>query len=96
MRGRWIDWVIDEDSLSTKLLFTFYLVKEEEAARSARKDKNVLSVEDVKKDFVKLQDQSNYLEDKIVTLQKMTESNGIESKNKGEVDVSNSKIFILF
>ena len=78
------------------MLFTFYLVKEEEAARSARKDKNVLSVEDVKKDFVKLQDQSNYLEDKIVTLQKLTESNGIESKNKGEVDVSNSKIFILF
>ena len=48
-----------------------------------RKDKNLLSVEDVKKDFVKLQDQANYLEEKIVSLQKMTEANGIESKNKG-------------
>ena len=49
-----------------------------------RKDKNLLSVEDVKKDFVKLQDQANYLEEKIVSLQKMTEANGIESKNKGD------------
>ena len=49
-----------------------------------RKDKNLLSVEDVKKDFVKLQDQANYLEERIVSLQKMTEANGIESKNKGE------------
>ena len=78
------------------MLLPVYLVKEEEAARSARKDKNMLSVEDVKKDYVKLQDQSNYLEDKIVTLQKLTESNGIESKNKGKVGVSDSKIFILF
>ena len=58
-------------------------MKEEDAARAVRKDKNLLSVEDVKKDFVKLQDQANYLEERIVSLQKMTESNGIESKNKG-------------
>ena len=39
-----------------------------------RKDQNMFSVEDVKKDFVKVQDQANYLEEKIVTLQKLTES----------------------
>ena len=43
----------------------------------------MLSVEDVKKDFVKLQDQANYLEEKMISLQKVTESAGIESKNKG-------------
>ena len=42
----------------------------------------MFSVEDVKKDFVKVQDQANYLEEKIVTLQKLTESTGIESRNK--------------
>ena len=57
-----------------------------------RKDKNLLSVEDVKKDFVKLQEQANYLEEKIVSLQKMTEANGIESKNKGE-PVSNLQVY---
>ena len=56
--------------------------KEEEAARAVRKDQNMFSVEDVKKDFVKVQDQANYLEEKIVTLQKLTESTGIESRNK--------------
>ena len=49
-----------------------------------RKDKNLVSVEDVKGDFVKVQAQANYLEDKIVSLQKLTEANGIESKNKGD------------
>ena len=63
-------------------------MKEEEAARAVRKDKNLLSVEDVKKDFVKLQEQANYLEEKIVSLQKLTEANGIESKNKGGPDIS--------
>ena len=53
-----------------------------------RKDKNLLSVEDVKKDFVKLQEQANYLEEKIVSLQKLTEANAIESKNKGGPDIS--------
>ena len=56
--------------------------KEEEAARNVRRDQNVLSVEDIKKDFVKVQDQTNYLEEKIVTLQKLSESTGIESRNK--------------
>ena len=72
-----------------------YLVKEEEAARAVRKDKNVLSVEDVKKDFVKLQDQANYLEEKIVSVQKMTEANGIESKNKGEPASSRGETVLL-
>ena len=49
-----------------------------------RKDKNLVSVEDVKGDLVKVQAQANYLEDKIVSLQKLTEANGIESKNKGD------------
>ena len=56
--------------------------KEEETARNVRRDQNVLSVEDIKKDFVKVQDQTNYLEEKIVTLQKLSESTGIESRNK--------------
>ena len=56
--------------------------KEEEAARNVRRDQNVLSVEDIKKDFVKVQEQTNYLEEKIVTLQKLSESTGIESRNK--------------
>ena len=60
----------------------FCLEKEEEAARNVRRDQNVLSVEDIKKDFVKVQDQTNYLEEKIVTLQKLSESTGIESRNK--------------
>ena len=47
-----------------------------------RKDQNTFSVEDVKKDFVKVQEQSNYLEEKLVALQKLTDSTGIESKNK--------------
>ena len=59
-----------------------YSEKEEEAARNVRRDQNVLSVEDIKKDFVKVQDQTNYLEEKIVTLQKLSESTGIESRNK--------------
>ena len=59
------------------------LVREEEAASAVRKDKSLMSVEDVKKDYAKLRDQSNYLEERIVSLQKITESNGIENKNKG-------------
>ena len=47
-----------------------------------RKDQNILSVEDVKKDFVGVKEQANYLEEKIVALQKLSESNGIESRNK--------------
>ena len=56
--------------------------KEEEAARAVRKDQNMLSVEDIKKDFVKVQEQTNYLEEKIVELKKLTDSTGIESRNK--------------
>ena len=44
----------------------------------------MLSVEDIKKDFVKVQEQTNYMEEKIVTLQKLSESTGIESRNKCE------------
>ena len=51
----------------------------------------MFSVEDVKKDFVKVQDQANYLEEKIVTLQKLTESTGIESRNKCKLALSLTK-----
>ena len=69
---------------SLSLFFFHFQIseKEEEAARNVRRDQNVLSVEDIKKDFVKVQDQTNYLEEKIVTLQKLSESTGIESRNK--------------
>jgi len=71
--------------------------KEEDAARSVRKDQNVLSVEDIKKDFVKVQEQSNYLEEKVVSIQKLTDSIGIESKNKcnklsGEMELISEKV----
>ena len=69
--------------LKSIIIFIFQCSeKEEEAARNVRRDQNVLSVEDIKKDFVKVQDQTNYLEEKIVTLQKLSESTGIESRNK--------------
>ena len=42
----------------------------------------MLSVEDIKKDFVKVQEQANYLEEKIVDIRKTADSNGIESRNK--------------
>ena len=64
------------------MILSKFSEKEEEAARNVRRDQNVLSVEDIKKDFVKVQDQTNYLEEKIVTLQKLSESTGIESRNK--------------
>ena len=64
------------------MILSKFSEKEEEAARNVRRDENVLSVEDIKKDFVKVQDQTNYLEEKIVTLQKLSESTGIESRNK--------------
>jgi len=71
--------------------------KEEDAARAVRKDQNTFSVEDVKKDFVKVQEQSNYLEEKLVTLQKLTDSTGIDSKNKcnklsGEIELIAEKV----
>ena len=65
--------------------------KEEEAARAVRKDQNTMSVEDVKKDFVRVQEQTNYLEEKIVSLQKLSESTGIDSRNK----CKKNQIFIL-
>ena len=52
----------------------------------------MFSVEDVKKDFVKVQDQANYLEEKIVTLQKLTESTGIESRNKCKLGL----LFVIY
>ena len=58
-------------------------MKEEEASRSGRKEQNLFSVEDVKKDFDRVQDQANYLEEKMVALQKLTDSTNIESRNKG-------------
>ena len=63
-------------------LYFYSLEREEDAARAVRKDQNTFNMEDVKKDFARIQEQSNYLEEKIVTLQKLTDSNGIESKNK--------------
>ena len=33
-----------------------------------RRDKSLVSVEDVKKDYVKLREQSNYLEERIVSI----------------------------
>jgi len=71
--------------------------REEDAARAVRKDQNTFNMEDVKKDFARIQEQSNYLEEKIVTLQKLTDSNGIESKNKcnkltGEIELLSEKV----
>jgi len=71
--------------------------KEEDAARAIRKDQNTFSVEDIKKDFIKVQEQSNYLEEKIVTIQKLADSTGIESKNKcnklsGEIELIAEKV----
>ena len=60
-----------------------------------RRDKSLVSVEDVKKDYVKLREQSNYLEERIVSIQKMTESNEIENKNKG-LDLSERFIYQLY
>ena len=57
---------------------------EEEAARAVRRDQNNMSYEDTKKDFVKLQEQSHSLEEKILTLQKLSESTSIESRNKSK------------
>jgi len=71
--------------------------KEEEAARSVRKDQNVFNVEDVKKDFVKVQEQTNYIEEKLVSIQKLTDSVSIDSKNKcnklaGEIELMTEKV----
>ena len=60
-----------------------------------RRDKSLVGVEDVKKDYVKLREQSNYLEERIVSIQKMTESNEIENKNKG-LDLSERFIYQLY
>ena len=49
-----------------------------------------MSVEDVKKDFVRVQEQTNYLEEKIVALQKLSESTGIDSRNKCKIFVVNT------
>ena len=65
-----------------KLILYLLTEKEEEAARSVRREQNAFSVEDVKKDFVKVLEQSNYLEEKLVSLQKFADSTSIESKNK--------------
>ena len=52
-----------------------------------------MSVEDIKKDFVKVQEQANYLEEKLVSIQKLTDSNGIESKNKCKSQLQLLKYF---
>jgi len=55
--------------------------EEEEAARADRRDKNMSSSEDLKRDIRKIQDQTQSLDDKIHTIEKTAESNKIQIKN---------------
>ena len=55
--------------------------KEEEAARLMRKDQSTMSVEDVRKDLARVQEQGREVEEQLHKLQKITDSAGIDTKN---------------
>ena len=71
--------------------------KEEEAARVMRKDQSTMSVEDVRKDLARVQEQGKEVEERLHNLQKVTDLSSIDSKNTlgkltGELDLMAEKL----
>ena len=73
------------------------LQKEEEAARLMRKEQSTMSVEDVRKDLARVQEQGKEVEESLHSLQKSTDSASIDNKNSmgklaGEVELMAEKV----
>ena len=73
------------------------LQKEEEAARLMRKEQSTMSVEDVRKDLARVQEQGRDVEERLHSLQKATDSASVDSKSSigklaGEVELMAEKV----
>ena len=73
------------------------LQKEEEAARLMRKEQSTMSVEDVRKDLARVQEQGKEVEERLHHLQKATDSANVDNKSSisklaGEVELMSEKV----
>ena len=73
------------------------LQKEEEAARLMRKEQSTMSVEDVRKDLARVQEQGKEVEERLHHLQKATDSANVDNKSSisklaGEIELMSEKV----
>ena len=83
--------------LNTNLSRLDRLAAEEEAARVLRKDQSTMSVEDVRKDLARVQEQGRDVQEQLHKLQKAADSAGIDSKSSlgklsGELELVTEKL----
>lgn len=74
-----------------------WLQKEKEAARLMRKEQSTMSLEDVRKDLARVQEQGKEVEERLHHLQKATDSANVDNKSSisklaGEVELMSEKV----